>query len=121
MSVCPLNRPGYPYALALLSISKTIYFTADVRVAAFEGIFLAQMDGTPYSIHSAQGHLFILTSEKLYVMRDVAERAIRDSGGFSRDPIKSFSLEMDAVDCSIVDDEYLSIVHEKLSDHQSGE
>jgi hypothetical protein len=113
VSLCSLHRPGHPYALALLSIDKTVYFTTDVRTVAFTGIALDRMDGTPYSIHSAQGHLFILTSEKLYVMKDVAERAIRDPKGFSRDPIKSFSLEADAVDCSIVDDEYLLLVHDR--------
>jgi hypothetical protein len=112
VSLCSLHRPGHPYALALLSIDKTIYFTTDVRTVAFTGIALDRMDGTPYSIHSAQGHLFILTSEKLYVMKDVAERAIHDPKGFSRDPIKSFSLEADAVDCSIVANEYLILAHD---------
>jgi hypothetical protein len=112
VSLCSLNRPGYPYAMAVLSMDRTVYFTADIRTAAFTGMALDELDGTPYSVHSAQGHLFILTSDKLYVMNDFAERAVYNPGSFSREPITSFSLEVDAVDCSIAHDEYLLLVHD---------
>ncbi len=112
VSLCPLNRPGYPYALALLAMDGTVYFTADVRTFAFMGMAFDKLNGTPYTIHSAQGHLFILTSEKLCLMKDFADRAVRDPGGLSRGPIKSFSLAVDAIDCSIVNDEFLLLVHD---------
>ena len=112
VSLCPLNRPGYPYALALLAMDGTVYFTADVRTFAFTGMAFDKLNGTPYTILGAQGHVFILTSEKLWFMKDFADRAIRDPVGLSRDPVSSFSFGLDAVECSIVDDEYLLLVYD---------
>ena len=112
VSLCPLFRPGYPYALVLLSMGRTVYFTSDVRTVKFSGIALDKLEGTPYSIHSAQGHLFILTSEKLYVLKDAAERAIHDPEGFTHRPVSSFSIEVDVVDCSLIDGEHLVLIHE---------
>jgi hypothetical protein len=110
VSLCPLNRPGYPYALAFLAMDGTVYFTADVRTSEFKGVAFDKLEGTPYTILGAQGHLFILTSEKLHFLKGFADRAIRDDLDLARDPIRTISLGVDAVECSIVDDEYLLLI-----------
>ncbi len=69
-----------------------------------------KMRGTPYSIHSAQGHLFILTSEELYALEGIVDRFL---GGDRIDAgIRAKSMDVDAVDCTIVNDEYLLVVLE---------
>ena len=45
-------------------------------------------------------------------MKDFAERALSNPANLSRDPVHSFSLGVDAVDCSIVDDEYLLLAYD---------
>ena len=112
VSLCSLEGPDCPYALALLAIDGTIYFSPDARAGSFTGMSLVGLKGTPYSIHSAQGHLFILTSEKIYAMQDLADRMIRNPEDSTEFVIRSVNLDVDAVDCSLVYGEYLLIVQE---------
>jgi len=112
VSLCPLKLPDYPRALALLAMDGSIYFSSDPRSGEFVAMASDRLQGTPYSIHSAQGHLFILTSDKMYALRNLGRNVIRD------EPIaiesNTVSFEVDAVDSTLIDDEYLLIVREEL-------
>jgi hypothetical protein len=75
IDVCSLRSSEYPYAVAALCHDGSLIFVLDAttyehkQTLRFNGF-----KGTPYSILSAQGHIFVLTSAEMIVMPKLASR-----------------------------------------------
>jgi hypothetical protein len=79
IDACPLNSRQWPYAVAALCHDRSLIFVRNVltednpRTLRFD-----EFRGTPYSILSAQGHIFVLTSSDIIVIPDLASRYLND-------------------------------------------
>lgn len=108
VGVCPLNLADSPLGVAFLEVDGTVTVVPDVsghRCVEISGLPIA---GTPDSIQCAQGHLFLLSSDRLYAVKDLVRRALADGDGSFQPEIKSFAV--DAVDFAIVDAERLVVI-----------
>jgi hypothetical protein len=78
VDVCPLNDPHYPLAVACLSRSRAVFLIRDVLEdqTPFPLNYVG-IEGTPYTLLSAQGHLFLLTDRELLTLPNVAARFLR--------------------------------------------
>ena len=110
VDLCSLNRPDCPLGLAILGMDGSVHLSGDIMAGSMASLVFPEMKGTPYSVHCAQDMLFLLTSEKLYAMRGVVERLL--TGHWSDESWPTRSMDLDAVGCTIVDDEYLLIILE---------
>ena len=110
VGLCSLNTPAQPRALAFLGMDGSLHLSADILGFDLMTMVFGGMEGTPYTVHCAQGHLFILTSEKLYAMKGFVAEFL--SGRTTDLGERTPSLDVDAVDFTIVDDEYLMIIQE---------
>lgn len=108
VSVCSLNKNHDPFALAMLAMDGAIYFARDYRIGLFARMYPRDTDETPYSIHSSQGHLFIHTSNGITAVQDIAGRFLTHDTIEGRS--RTFRLLVDAVDCSIINNEHLMII-----------
>jgi hypothetical protein len=78
VDVCPLNDPHYPLAVACLSRSRAVFLIRDVIEDQTPfALNYGGIQGTPYSLLSAQGHLFLLTDRELIILPNVASRFLR--------------------------------------------
>jgi hypothetical protein len=79
VDICPLASSEWPFAVSGLSLDRSLIFVRNIlddvepRRLRFE-----EMLGTPYSILSAQGHLFVLTSDELVILPDLASRFLNE-------------------------------------------
>ena len=72
VDVCSLPSVSHPFASASLGIDNAIYLSRGiVGDRAPVCLRFADLRGTAYSIASAAGHLFLLTSEALYTFPDL--------------------------------------------------
>jgi hypothetical protein len=79
IDVCSLASPEWPFAVAGLSLDRSLIFVRNIlddrepQRLRFEDI-----RGTPYSLLSAEGHLFVLTSKELVVLPGLASRFLKE-------------------------------------------
>lgn len=71
VDVCPLNLRRHPFGAIFLTGSGHAHFSFDIRqgIVTFQRLDLG--DETPYSIHSAQGHLFIATDDGVHIFQNL--------------------------------------------------
>jgi hypothetical protein len=74
VDVCSLRSPQWPLAVAVLGADRTILLSRNILEARFHLIRFNDLPGRAYSLLSAQGHLFLLTSDKMVVLPDLAAR-----------------------------------------------
>src|SRR5262249_7623578 len=78
VDVCPLNEPRYPFAAASVSRDRTIFLIRDVLGSeAPAALNYAGLEGTAYTLLSAQGHLLLLTERNLFTLPQLAARYLR--------------------------------------------
>ena len=78
VDVCPLNDPHYPLAVACLSRSRAVFLIRDVLEDQTPfALNYGGIQGTAYTLLSAQGHLFLLTDRELVTLPNVASRFLR--------------------------------------------
>jgi len=78
VDVCPLNDPHYPLAVACLSRSRAVFLIRDVLEDQTPfALNYGGIQGTSYTLLSAQGHLFLLTDRELVTLPNVASRFLR--------------------------------------------
>jgi len=78
VDVCSLNDPGFPLAVACVSRNCVIFFIRNVlEVEAPLALNGVGSQDTAYTLLSAQGHLLLLTAEKLITLPNVASRFLR--------------------------------------------
>ena len=113
IDVCALGSDG-GLAIAALGVDCTLVFSHDAqsdrRPISFK---LNGVKGTAYSLFSARGHLFLLTSRGLYVLRGLARRFL-DGEPIERQSTVVSEIPLEAVDANLIGDRWLPVV---MTDH----
>lgn len=107
VDVCAIS----PGSLSAIAISKTadLLWIKDTSKNTDPVVFkLTGVEGSVYRVLATARHLFVLTSKSLYVWIDLVDRAL--AGQFVSPDMMRLELPVDAVDMSLVDDEYLLLV-----------
>ncbi len=109
IDVSGLGLGGAALAAAALGRDRSIHLSRDVL--AGPGPVTMQFEviqGTPYQILASKGHVFILTSDGLYVLPDLATRLVQGTplGG----PMCVKVVEMQAISAAIAHDQWLALV-----------
>jgi hypothetical protein len=72
IDVCSVSSPRWPHAVVGLSLDRSLIFVRDLRAEETpQTLRLGELRGTPYSILSADGRLFVLTSKELVAFPDL--------------------------------------------------
>lgn len=109
IDICPIDSAGHPFALAGLGIDNSLHLFRDISGGPGPvTLEFPELEGTGYSVFSAQGHIFILTSKALYLLQGLADRFLRDEKLIV--PSRLRSLDMDAVDGTLAYGKTLLIV-----------
>ncbi len=100
LDVCSIGTPVQPHAIAGLASDCSIHLSHNLMVDKRPTTLrFSQLAGSAYTIRSAQGHIFVLTSRGLYIMTGLAKRFLEgqriDGSCVAR------YLEVDAFDFSI--------------------
>jgi len=109
VDVCRIPSSTHPFATASLGIDNSLHLSHDIRHEHAQlGLTFPEMQGTAYNLLSAQGHIFILTSDAFYFLPKLADRFLSDApihGGLTVRRIP-----MEALDSSIAYDEHLMLI-----------
>jgi hypothetical protein len=109
LDVCSIRSPEWPFAIAALCLDRSLVFVRNVLSEEQpQSLRFYGFRGTPYSILSADGHLFVLTSRELVVIPDLASRFLNE--GKLDGPIHYGKRPIDAVDAFIAFGRNLMIV-----------
>jgi hypothetical protein len=109
LDVCSLGSVTSPFAVAALCADRSLVFVRDIltedrpQTLRFDGF-----QGTPYSISSAQGHLFILTSHHITVIPNLAAQYL--AGERLDQPIHYRQRSVQADDAFIIHEKELVIL-----------
>ena len=114
VDVCPLNDPCYPHAVACLSRNRVIFLFRDA-LENQEPVSLnyEELQGTAYTLLSAQGHLFLLTDRELVTLPDVACRFLR--GESLAGPLKIGCVPVNVSEASLWRDQAILLIEEDSS------
>jgi hypothetical protein len=113
IDVCALDPDG-GLAVAALGVDCTLVFSRDVqRDRRPLTLRLNGVQGTAYGLLCARGHLFLLTSHGLYILRGLARRFL-EGEPVGRQPTAVSEIPLEAVDANLVHDRWLFIV---MADH----
>lgn len=112
IDVCSLRSSRWPHALAGLGRDQTVLLSRDILdgrppIRLRVGDLL---EGTPYTILSSGGHLFILTSHVLAVAPGLVDRFLADGSIIDRDAGRM--LRLNATDIYLAYDRYLITILE---------
>jgi hypothetical protein len=108
IDVCSISS-NWPHAVVGLSLDRTLIFVRDLLAKERpQTLRLGALRGTPYSILSAGGHLFVLTSKELVVFPDLLPWYL--SGEPSNRPFRYRYTPIQAVDAYIAYGQHLMVV-----------
>lgn len=72
IDVCAVPSPGFPYAMIGIGLDRTLVFVGDPwNEERPQSLRLGELRGTPYSIFSVDGHVFVLTNKELVAYPDL--------------------------------------------------
>jgi hypothetical protein len=109
IDVCSISSSNWPHAVVGLSLDRTLIFVRDLLAEETpQTLRLGALRGAPYSILSADGHLFVLTSKELVVFPDLLSWYL--SGEPSDRPIRYRYTPIQAVDAYIAYRKHLMVV-----------
>ncbi len=111
VDVCPLNDPHYPLAVACVSRNRVIFLIRNVLEDQIPLILnVAGIQGTAYTLLSAQGHLFLLTDRDLVALPGVGSRYIR---GEPLDcPLEIKVMPVNAAEAFLLRDRFVLLIEE---------
>ena len=111
IDVCPLRSEEHPFAVAGLSLDRSLVFVRDIMALSEENPRRLRFDGlqgTPYSLLYAVGHLLLLTSAEIVIFPDLASLFL--DGEPLDHPIDAYHSPVQAVEAFIVSERYLMVV-----------
>jgi hypothetical protein len=109
IDVCSLPFPEWPYAVVGLSLDRSLIFLRNLLADETpQTLRLGELRGTPYSILSADGHLFVLTSKELIAFPDLLPWYL--SGESLDRPFRYRYTPIQAVDAYIAYGKHLVVV-----------
>ncbi len=77
VDVCSMDSLEWPHAVVGLSWDGTLIFIRDLSQAQPQALRLEELHGTPSSILSADGHLFVLTSKRIVALPNLLTRYLQ--------------------------------------------
>ncbi len=111
VDVCSLNDPRYPLAAACVSRERAIFLMRDVLgTEAPVTLNYGGLDGTAYTLLSAQGHLLLLTDQELIAFPDLAARFLR--GDPLDRPLAIVSSPVNAAEAFLLGDHSVLLIEE---------
>jgi hypothetical protein len=109
IDVCSLDAPQWPYAVAALCHDRSLIFVKNMLTEENpQTLRFDQFRGVPYSILSAQGHIFVLTSREIVVLPHLGLRYV--NGEPLDHPIQYRHKAVRAVDAFVSRDQELMIL-----------
>lgn len=109
IDVCSLKSPQWPFAVVGLCLDRSLVFIRDIRSELQpQKLRFDEFRGTPYTILSAQGHVFVLTRREAFVLPDLASRYLQEEQ--LDQPVQGRHLDIDAVDAFTAYEKYLLII-----------
>jgi len=109
VDLCPLGLQAAPEAAAALGRDGTLVLFRDVLSDRGPlAVKFQSIKGTAYRLLSARGHLFLLTSEALYVISDLVDRFVNADAPSLVTPV--LAVPMEAVDAGLGSEQWLWIV-----------
>jgi hypothetical protein len=109
IDVCSLSAPEWPFSVAGLGLDGSLILVENIlEEPKALTLRFEEIRGTPYSLLSGEGHLFVLTSKELVILPGLASRFLH--GERIDCPIHGYRTPIQAVDASIAYGEYLMIV-----------
>jgi hypothetical protein len=106
-----LRSTECPFAVAGLSLDCSLVLVRDTLSLDEQDPTRVRFDGlrgTPYSVLSAQGHIFLLTSAELVILPDLASRFL-DGDRLDR-AVHTYHTPVEAVEAFIASDRYLMVI-----------
>ncbi len=111
VDVCSLNDPRYPLAVACVSRNRAIFLMRDV-LGNEPPVTLnyGGLEGTAYTLLSAQGHLLLLTDRELIALPDAAVRFLQ--GESLCGPLQIVSLPVNAAEAFLLGHHSVLLIEE---------
>jgi hypothetical protein len=111
VDVCPLNDPSFPLAAACVSRDRVIFLIRNVLEEQTPSTLnLASLQGTAYTLLSAQGHLFLLTDRELVVMSGTAAKFL--GGEAPGRYLEVSTIPVDAAEAFLLHDQSVLLIEE---------
>ena len=111
VGVCSIGNTEYPRAAVGLGRDGTLLLTIDMiadQIPLLQSF--PEMRGTAYKIQSSMGHVFIHTSEQLYVFIDMASRFLQGESLSGQN--RFLTIPIDCFDFNIAFDRWLILLDE---------
>jgi hypothetical protein len=111
VDVCSLNSKDKPRSAVALNHDGCLLFFSDVlEKTTLPPVHFGYSCGVPYTLLSAQGHVFALTSDEFVVFPDLADRFLR--GEPLDQPTHAFLMPVQAVDVFLCGDDKVLLLEE---------
>jgi hypothetical protein len=106
IDVCAIGGVHHPHAIASLGSDGSVHLCSDLLdETTLVNLRFPQISGTGYAIRSGRSHLFVLTSEGIYIIPHLVNRFLE---GQRIDGVSTIRhLEVDAFDISVVHERWL--------------
>ena len=111
VDVCSMDSPEWPHAVVGLSWDGSLIFIRDLSQAQPQALRLEELHGSPYSILSTDGHLFVLTSKRIVALPNLLTRYLQ--GDRLDHPVPCRCTPIQAVDAYVSYGKHLLIVMDK--------
>jgi hypothetical protein len=111
IDVCSLRSQEHPFAVAGLSLDRSLVLVRDILALSEENPRRLRFDGlrgTPYSLLSAFGHILLLTSAEIVIFPDLASRFL--AGEALDHPVDAYHSPVQAVEAFIASERSLMVV-----------
>ncbi len=109
IDACSVPSPKWPHAVVGLSLDRSLILVRDLSGKETpQTLRLGELQGTPYSILSLDGHLVVLTSKELVVFPDLLNWYLQ--GQSSDHPFRYRYTPIQAVDAYLAYSRYLMVV-----------
>lgn len=109
VDVQSMGSPELPLSVIALGVNRSLHFVLDVlEDRKSQRLNIDGLCGKGYRVLIARGHVVLLTSERLYVLKDLATRLL--SGQRVDQPTTTLEIPIQAVDASISFGEWLLVV-----------
>ncbi len=109
VDVCSIASPQFPFATAVLGIDRSLYFLRNAMEPQ-DGttLRLDSLRGVAYQVFSSRGHVILLTSEYIYIFKDLVSRFLGGHRVGGRSSL--FEIPLEAVDAYSVCDRWIIVI-----------
>jgi hypothetical protein len=105
VDVCSLQSPQWPRAAAVLGADGSVFLSRNILEVTPDSFRLDVLTGRVYSLLSARGHLFLLTSDGMVVMNDPAKQILANGTLGDYVSVSGLTIPIQAADAFLAYDE----------------